>query len=373
MRTQPHSHFYQLTQPFVRCNICISVVATEFYIILEFTNCVDSSRCWEIIESAVFCGPRSNRAVTTLMRSQAAAGYQISHSTIAVDQSNAPSTGLIWPIANAYHSLLQLVNSNILSHSTTPLKSFLKPHFFSPSNFQQPSHFSSWLDVSNLRRTLQSNESILTVPSGGKGGKGLGKGGAKRHRKILRDNIQGITKPAIRRLARRGGVKRISAMIYEETRGVLKTFLEVGFPCARSWYVIWLHTGCHPWCCYIYWARQAKDSHVSRRCLCSEASRPHSVRFWWIDFRLVLLLSWDGADGMGFEMPTGHGYDSCNTLGTWGWRFGTSWEYVTASAWMKLIPKSCMSILHTLSLPYIANHTCCGLASLSAQVCVTYE
>ncbi|PAV58975.1 hypothetical protein WR25_23140 [Diploscapter pachys] len=49
----------------------------------------------------------------------------------------------------------------------------------------------------------------------GKGGKGLGKGGAKRHRK-----------PAIRRLARRGGVKRISGLIYEETRGVLKMFLE---------------------------------------------------------------------------------------------------------------------------------------------------
>jgi histone H4 len=72
----------------------------------------------------------------------------------------------------------------------------------------------------------------------GKGGKGLGKGGAKRHRKILRDNIrmsllssvltaaEGITKPAIRRLARRGGVKRISGLIYEETRGVLKVFLE---------------------------------------------------------------------------------------------------------------------------------------------------
>ncbi|XP_030298080.1 histone H4-like [Sparus aurata] len=59
-----------------------------------------------------------------------------------------------------------------------------------------------------------------------KGGKGLGKGGAKRHRKVLRDNIQGITKPAIRRLARRGGVKRISGLIYEETRGVLKVFLE---------------------------------------------------------------------------------------------------------------------------------------------------
>ena len=68
---------------------------------------------------------------------------------------------------------------------------------------------------------------LKQVMSGrGKGGKGLGKGGAKRHRKILRDNIQGITKPAIRRLARRGGVKRISGLIYEETRGVLKVFLE---------------------------------------------------------------------------------------------------------------------------------------------------
>ncbi|CAG6010657.1 unnamed protein product, partial [Menidia menidia] len=65
-----------------------------------------------------------------------------------------------------------------------------------------------------------------TMSGRGKGGKGLGKGGAKRHRKVLRDNIQGITKPAIRRLARRGGVKRISGLIYEETRGVLKVFLE---------------------------------------------------------------------------------------------------------------------------------------------------
>lgn len=57
------------------------------------------------------------------------------------------------------------------------------------------------------------------------GGKGKGKG-AKRHRKLLRDNISGVTKPAIRRLARRGGVKRISGLVYEETRGVLKIFLE---------------------------------------------------------------------------------------------------------------------------------------------------
>ena len=50
--------------------------------------------------------------------------------------------------------------------------------------------------------------------------------GAKRVRKVLKNNLQSITKPAIRRLARRGGVKRISGMMYEETRGVLKTFLE---------------------------------------------------------------------------------------------------------------------------------------------------
>ncbi|XP_006888735.1 PREDICTED: uncharacterized protein LOC102843804 [Elephantulus edwardii] len=72
-----------------------------------------------------------------------------------------------------------------------------------------------------------TNLAVVHRMSGrGKGGKGLGKGGAKRHRKVLRDNIQGITKPAIRRLARRGGVKRISGLIYEETRGVLKVFLE---------------------------------------------------------------------------------------------------------------------------------------------------
>ncbi len=68
---------------------------------------------------------------------------------------------------------------------------------------------------------------LFTIMSGrGKGGKGLGKGGAKRHQKVLRDNIHGITKPAIRRMARRGGVKRISGLIYEEIRGVLKVFME---------------------------------------------------------------------------------------------------------------------------------------------------
>jgi histone H4 len=77
-----------------------------------------------------------------------------------------------------------------------------------------------------------------TVPfRGGPGGGGKGKSrigvagktfkrNTARNRKILRDNIHGITKPDIRRLARRGGVKRISATIYEDARQALKAFLE---------------------------------------------------------------------------------------------------------------------------------------------------
>jgi histone H4 len=62
---------------------------------------------------------------------------------------------------------------------------------------------------------------------GGKLGKVSGKAGAKRiTTKSLKATIMGVTKPAIRRLARRGGVKRISSLIYDETRLVLRSFLE---------------------------------------------------------------------------------------------------------------------------------------------------
>lgn len=61
----------------------------------------------------------------------------------------------------------------------------------------------------------------------GKGAKGFGKIGSKRIKHNAKDVILGITKPAIRRLARRGGVKRISADIYNETRGIIKGFLEI--------------------------------------------------------------------------------------------------------------------------------------------------
>ena len=61
----------------------------------------------------------------------------------------------------------------------------------------------------------------------GKVGKIHGKGGAKRlQQKQLKSTIMGVTKPAIRRLARRGGVKRISSLIYDEIRLVLRSFLE---------------------------------------------------------------------------------------------------------------------------------------------------
>jgi histone H4 len=97
-----------------------------------------------------------------------------------------------------------------------------------PGNLTRSGHHSlSALNREATSAAANYNSTTQAKMTGrGKGGKGLGKGGAKRHRKVLRDNIQGITKPAIRRLARRGGVKRISGLIYEETRGVLKVFLE---------------------------------------------------------------------------------------------------------------------------------------------------
>jgi len=79
------------------------------------------------------------------------------------------------------------------------------------------------------QNTPTPSSRAAATPSGfgGRGGLGLGKGKAqKRHRRVLKDNIHGITKGDMRRLARRGGVKRISAGIYEETRLALRARLE---------------------------------------------------------------------------------------------------------------------------------------------------
>ena len=56
-------------------------------------------------------------------------------------------------------------------------------------------HLVSRVSASFRHFCVQPHVRLQSTMSGrGKGGKGLGKGGAKRHRKVLRDNIQGITK-----------------------------------------------------------------------------------------------------------------------------------------------------------------------------------
>ncbi|KAK6085877.1 hypothetical protein SCUP234_02784 [Seiridium cupressi] len=101
-------------------------------------------------------------------------------------------------------------------------KTFSEATFISDTDAAQAVHDLFTIDV-------MAGKSAGWAQARGKGAKGIGLGGktgAKRHRKILRDNIQGVTKGAIRRLARRGGVKRISATIYDEVRSVMKSFLE---------------------------------------------------------------------------------------------------------------------------------------------------
>lgn len=104
-------------------------------------------------------------------------------------------------------------------HPAPALPLSLSPH--PPEQFDAPI-----LAATPLPAPQQSTPYNRFATGRGKGGKGLGKGGAKRRRKDIRDSIQGISMPSIRRLARRGGVKRVSGSIYEEARGALKEFME---------------------------------------------------------------------------------------------------------------------------------------------------
>lgn len=60
----------------------------------------------------------------------------------------------------------------------------------------------------------------------GMGCQGILSRGVGRQRKILKGSIYGISKTSIRRLARRGGVMRLSNLVHEEARRLLKIFLE---------------------------------------------------------------------------------------------------------------------------------------------------
>lgn len=159
------------------------------------------------------------------------------------------------------------------------------------------------------RPPLSSSKHPLTFFIGGKGGKGLGKGGAKRHRKILRDNIQGITKPAIRRLARRGGVKRISAskptLIFPALPRVAFPPLNV-FPFPHVALPMMLtvtrhsdlrgNPRCpqdlprrrHPRRGHLHRAREEEDGDEFGCGLCAQASRAYALRFRWIDVHVCL-------------------------------------------------------------------------------------
>jgi histone H4 len=81
--------------------------------------------------------------------------------------------------------------------------------------------------VSTGKTVVPASKSVATkaVIMSGKGARGPS-GQPKRIRMKKFGAIQGISKCAIRRLARRGGCRRVSGLIYEETRGVLKFFLE---------------------------------------------------------------------------------------------------------------------------------------------------
>ena len=47
-----------------------------------------------------------------------------------------------------------------------------------------------------------------------------------RRRRVIRDNLQGISRAALARLARKGGVKRMAGNIHDDIRGAMKIFLK---------------------------------------------------------------------------------------------------------------------------------------------------
>ena len=56
--------------------------------------------------------------------------------------------------------------------------------------------------------------------------KGKSSTGGKRVKKALKSNSTNITDGSIKRLARRGGVKRIAGSVYGEVRDVIRSFVD---------------------------------------------------------------------------------------------------------------------------------------------------
>ena len=76
---------------------------------------------------------------------------------------------------------------------------------------------------------MSGNAPFLAPVGRGKGGAsrpaGRGKGGRFPNKKPKKVGMQNLTKPVIRRLARRGGIHRISGLLYESVREFSMKFL----------------------------------------------------------------------------------------------------------------------------------------------------
>jgi histone H4 len=73
----------------------------------------------------------------------------------------------------------------------------------------------------------RNTSKLSTVAVGQRLGRGRGGSVRHRHRQGIQKSAQSISKPAIRRLARRAGVKRISEGIYDEAPQALKSWLKM--------------------------------------------------------------------------------------------------------------------------------------------------
>ena len=143
---------------------------------------------------------------------------------IYLRKAEATDVDLLFEWANEPEVRKNSFNSELIDYSVHT-KWFNK--VLSSDNIEQFILMDDDTAVGQIRININEDEAEISYSIGAEfRGKGYGKSGAKRIHRMTKDVILGITKPAIRRLARRGGVKRISGTIYEETRNVLKLFLQ---------------------------------------------------------------------------------------------------------------------------------------------------
>merc|ERR1712000_617492 len=81
--------------------------------------------------------------------------------------------------------------------------------------------------VSFFRQKLfKLRKTFSKLPIFNRMAKGKSAGAGKRVKKVLKANASSVSQGSIRRLARRGGVKRIAGPVYGEVRDVLRRFVD---------------------------------------------------------------------------------------------------------------------------------------------------